>query len=144
MFISEIFAWFAVIFTILLAMKYIVRISRNRKLNRLFSKSHKCFGILMLITGFLHGILAGNEKKTNLYDIQWMSSFFTLNLGTACFFLAFFLLLTYMFRKKLKKRWMLLHRLLTLILLILIIFHVHGEIEHQHQSMKLNLLELIE
>lgn len=103
MVISETIAWFAVVFTVLLAMKYIVRISRNRQLNRLFSKSHKRLGILMLTTGLLHGVLAGNEKTTNLFDMQFMSKLFTLNLGTACFFVALLLSLTYMFRKKLKK-----------------------------------------
>jgi DMSO/TMAO reductase YedYZ heme-binding membrane subunit len=134
MIISEIFAWLATVFTILLALKYITRISRNRKLNRLFSKSHKPLGILMLTTGLLHGVLAGNEKTTNLFDMQLMTKLFTFNLGTVCFLVALLLALTYMFRKKLKKRWMFLHRVLTVILLILLVLHVEEEIDHQHQK----------
>lgn len=144
MIISETIAWFAVIFTVLLAMKYIVRISRNRPLNRLFSKSHKHLGILMITTGLLHGVMAGNEKTTNLFDMQLMTKLFTLNLGTACFFVALLLALTYMFRKKLKKRWMFLHRLLTVILLVLIVLHVHDEIERQHQNREVNFPEMTE
>ena len=132
--ISETIAWFAVVFTVLLAMKYIVRISRIRPLNRLLRKSHKQLGICMLTTGLLHGILAGNEKNTNLSDIKLMPELFTLNLGTVCLFVALLLALTYMFRKKLKKQWMYLHRVLTIILLILIVLHVHEEIERQHQN----------
>ena len=132
--ISETIAWFAVVFTVLLAMKYIVRISRNRSLNRLFSKLHKPLGICMLTTGLLHGVLSGNEKNTNLFDIKLMPELFTLNWGTVCLFVALFLSLTYMFRKKLKKRWLFLHRVLTVILLILLVLHVHEEIERQHQN----------
>lgn len=134
MIISEILAWLAVIFTILLALKYIARISRNRRLNRLFSKSHKQLGILMITTGLLHGVLAGNEETTNLFNMQFMTKLFTLNLGTVCLFVALLLALTYMFRRKLKKRWMLLHRVLTVLLLVLIVLHVHEEIELQHQN----------
>lgn len=134
MIISEILAWLAVIFTILLALKYIARISRNRRLNRLFSKSHKQLGILMITTGLLHGVLAGNEETTNLFNMQFMTKLFTLNLGTVCLFVALLLALTYMFRRKLKKRWMLLHRVLTVLLLVLIVLHAHEEIELQHQN----------
>lgn len=144
MIISETIAWFVVIFTVLLALKYITRISRNRPLNRLFSKSHKHLGILMITTGLLHGVMAGNEKTTNLFDMQLMTKLFTLNLGTACFFVALLLALTYMFRKKLKKRWMFLHRLLTVILLVLIVLHVHDEIERQHQNREVNFPEMTE
>ena len=144
MIISEIIAWFAVVFTVLLALKYIVRISRNRPFNRLFSKSHKRLGILMLITALLHGILAGNEKNTNLFDIQLMPKLFTLNLGTVCLFVPLLLALTYMFRKKIKKRWMLLHRALTVILLVLLVLHIEEEIDRQHQNVEVNFPEMTE
>ncbi|MFE3572951.1 ferric reductase-like transmembrane domain-containing protein [Lysinibacillus sp. NPDC059133] len=144
MIISEIIAWFAVIFTVLLALKYIARISKNRQLNRLFRKSHKHFGILMITTGLLHGVLAGNEKTTNLFDMQLMPKLFTLNLGTFCLFASLLLALTYMLRKKLKKRWIFLHRVLTVILLVLLILHVHEEIERQHQYREANFPDITE
>lgn len=125
MIISEILAWLSAIFTILLALKYITRISRHRQLNRLFRKSHKQLGVLMIITGLLHGILAGNKETTTLFDMQFMPKLFTVNLGTICFFVTLLLALTYMFRKKLKRRWMFLHRVLTVILLVLLVLHVH-------------------
>ncbi len=139
MVISEILAWFAVVFTVLLAMKYIARISRNRQFNRFFSKMHKRLGILMLITGLLHGVLAGNEKNTNLLDIQLMPKLFTFNLGTISLFVALLLALTYLLRKKLKKRWMFLHRVLTVILLVLLILHVEEEIDRQYQNSEVNV-----
>ncbi|GGH20941.1 ferric reductase-like transmembrane domain-containing protein [Paenibacillus segetis] len=144
MIISEILAWLAVIFTVLLALKYIARISKHRQLNRLFRKFHKHLGILMITTGLLHGILAGNEETTNLFDMQFMSKLFTLNLGSVCLFVAMLLALTYMFRKKLKKRWMFLHRLLTIILLVLLVLHVHEEIDRQHHNKEVNFPEISE
>lgn len=144
MIISEILAWLSAIFTILLALKYITRISRHRQLNNLFRRSHKQLGVLMIITGLLHGILAGNEETTTLFDMQFAPKLFTLNLGTVCLFVALLLALTYMFRKKLKKRWMFLHRVLTVILLVLLVLHVHQEIERQHHNSEINFPEMIE
>ncbi|MEK4510914.1 ferric reductase-like transmembrane domain-containing protein [Paenibacillus sp. FSL K6-2524] len=144
MIISEILAWVAVIFTILLALKYIARICKNRRLNRLFSKSHKHLGIGMITTGLLHGVLAGNEETTNLFDMELMPKLFTLNLGTTCLFIALLLALTYMFRKKLKKRWMFIHRVLTVLLLVLLVLHVHEEIDGQRQNRKVSLTEMAE
>ncbi len=144
MIISEILAWLAAIFTVLLALKYIARKSKKRQVNRLFSKFHKHLGILMITTGLLHGVLAGNQKTTNLFDMQFMAKLFTLNLGTVCLFVALLLALTYMFRKKLKKRWMFLHRVLTVILLVLLVLHVHEEIERQHQNREVNFPEMTE
>lgn len=144
MIISEIVAWVAVIFTVLLALKYVARISRHRQLNRLFSKSHKPLGIGMITTGLLHGMLAGNERTTSLFDMQIMPRLFTLNLGTICLFVATLLALTYMFRKKLKKRWMLLHRVFTILLLVLLVLHVEEEIDRQHEKREVDLSKVIE
>lgn len=141
MIISEILAWLSAIFTVLLALKYITRISRHHQLNCLFRKSHKQLGVLMIITALLHGVLASNKETTTLFDMQFMPKLFTLNLGTICLFVSLLLALTYMFRKKLKKRWMFLHRVLTVILLILLVLHVHEEIERQHHS-EVNLSEI--
>ena len=138
MIISNILAWLATLLTILLALKYITRVSKNSQLNHLFRKSHKHLGILMIATGLLHGVLSGNEKTTNLFDMQVLPKLFTLNLGTVCLFVAFLLALTYMFRKKLKKYWMFLHRWLTIILLVLLVLHIHEEIEREHQNREIN------
>ena len=91
MLISEILAWLSAIFTVLLALKYVTRISKHRQLNNLFRKSHKQLGILMIITGLLHGVLAGNKETTKL---------FTLNLGPVCLFVSLLLARTSLFRKK--------------------------------------------
>ena len=82
----------------------------------------------MIITGFLHGIFAGNEITTTFKDMQIASKFFTLNLGTACFIVTLFLWLTYLLRRQLKKRWMIFHRGLTALLILLTVLHVCSEL----------------
>lgn len=82
----------------------------------------------MIITGFLHGIFAGNEITTTFKDMQIASKFFTLNLGTSCFIVTLFLWLTYLLRRQLKKRWLIFHRGLTVLLILLIVLHVCSEL----------------
>ena len=123
-YISLRFAWISIALLIFTALKYITRISGNHSINRFFRKYHIIAGKLMIITGFLHGIFAGNEITTNFKDMQIASGFFTLNLGTACFIVTLLLGITYLLRKKLKKRWIIFHRVLTALLILLTVLHV--------------------
>jgi uncharacterized protein with FMN-binding domain len=124
MLISEIFAWLAAICAVLAAFKYIARISKNKKLNKLSRKCHIPFGILLIVFGLIHGLLAGNFLGASLSEISIAPVLFTFNWGTACFVAAVLLALTYLFRKKLKKLWMPLHRILTVILIVLLAIHL--------------------
>lgn len=123
-YISLRFAWISIALLIFTALKYITRISGKYSINRFFRKYHILAGTLMIITGFLHGIFAGNEITTTFKDMQIASKFFTLNLGTAAFIVTLFLWLTYLLRKQLKKRWMIFHRGLTALLILLTVFHI--------------------
>ena len=82
----------------------------------------------MIITGFLHGIFAGNEITTKAKDVQIASKFFTLNLGTACFIVTLFLWLIYLLRKQLKRTWIIFHRWLTVLLILLTVLHISSEL----------------
>lgn len=124
MLVSMILAWIAAISAAMAALKFIARKSGSKKLNLFFHKIHIPFGTILLITGLLHGILAGNMAGTEIADIQLASVLFTLNWGTACFIAALLLGLTYAFRKKLKKAWMPLHRILTVALITLLVLHL--------------------
>lgn len=124
MLISIILAWMTVVFTVLAAVKYIARISGLRGLNRFFSKCHIPFGWLMLSCGLVHGLLAGNPSGATLADLQLAPVLFTLNWGSAALGLGVLLALSYLLRKKLKKHWMPVHRLLTVLLLAVIVLHV--------------------
>lgn len=127
-YISLRFAWISIALLIFTALKYITRRSVNYSINCFFRKYHLIAGILMITTGFLHGIFAGNEITTTFEEMQIASKFFTLNLGTACFIVTLLLWLTYLLRRRLKKRWMIFHRGLTVLLILLTVLHVCSEL----------------
>lgn len=124
MLLSLILAWLTVIFAVLAAFKFIARKSGNKKLNRVSHNCHIPFGILMIITGLLHGILAGNPSSATLGDFTPGAVLFTLNWGTVCLVLGICLGLTYIFRKGLGRKWMPAHRVLTVLLIACIFLHV--------------------
>jgi uncharacterized protein with FMN-binding domain len=124
MLISIILAWIATVSAAMAALKFIARVSGSKKLNRFFHNIHIPFGVILLISGLLHGILAGNMAGTEIADIQLAPVLFTLNWGTACYVAALLLALTYAFRKSLKKAWMPLHRILTAALIALLVLHM--------------------
>ena len=126
MLLSLILAWITVLFAILTAFKWIARISGHRALNRFFRKIHIPFGVLMLITGTLHGILAGNPASATLSSFTFAPVLFTWNWGTACLLIMLGLALTYLLRRQLKKRWMTAHRILTLALIAVSVLHITG------------------
>ena len=127
-YISLRFAWISVALLIFTALKYIARRSGKHSINCFFRTYHIGVGILMLITGFLHGIFAGNDRTTSSEHIKIASEFFSLNLGTVCFIVMLLLYLTYLLRKKLKRRWIVYHRGLTILLILLTILHIFSEL----------------
>lgn len=122
--LSMILAWTAVLFVCCTAVKFIIRISKSVKLNRFFHKIHNTVGIAAVITGLLHGLLAGNVEGTGLSGIHVGDVFFTFNWGTVCFILIVLLWGTYLFRRVLKKNWMKLHRIFTICLLVVLALHI--------------------
>ena len=121
MLISQILAWICVILCILEALKYVARVSKIKPMNRFFRRIHIPFGLVLLAVGLLHGILAGNPAKGGF---SFAPVLFTLNAGTVCYLLGVLLLLTYIFRKKLKRNWMRFHRILTVAMLLFMVIHI--------------------
>ncbi len=126
MLLSLILAWITVLFAILAAFKWIARISGSRALNRFFHKIHIPFGVLMLITGVLHGVLAGNPASATLSNFTFAPVLFTWNWGTACLVIMLGLALSYLLRRRLKKKWMTVHRILTVALIAVLVLHITG------------------
>lgn len=122
--LSLILAWTAVLFTVLTAVKFIARISGNKKLNRFFRAIHLSSGVLLIAAGLLHGLLAGNPSWATFGDFQLAPVLFTLNWGSLCLILSIALALTYVFRKKFRRFWMPAHRILTAALAVVIVIHV--------------------
>ena len=121
MLISQILAWICVILCVLEALKYVARVSKIKPMNRFFRRIHIPFGLVLLVVGLLHGVLAGNPAKGGF---SFAPVLFTLNAGTVCYLLGVLLLLTYIFRKKLKRNWMRFHRILTVAMLLFMVIHI--------------------
>ncbi|MGM9641565.1 MAG: FMN-binding protein [Faecousia sp.] len=121
---SLILAWLTVLCSVPAALKWVARITGNRRLNRFFHNIHIPFGVLALTFGLLHGLLAGNPATAGRPSFRPEPLLLTLNYGSACFLCLVFLASTYLLRKKLKKYWMVVHRTLTVLLLLLLVLHL--------------------
>lgn len=124
MLISILLAWAAVVCSALTAAKFLARISGSHKINFLFARWHNSLGMGLLLTGLIHGILAGNPAGADLSQLQLAPVLFTWNWGSVCILLAICLFITYSMRKMLPKVWMRAHRLLTILLLLALVLHL--------------------
>lgn len=119
-------AWISILLVLLTSIIYIMRVilkSRKSKhnnkssllktINKKLRKHHKFIGIILIITGVLHGYFSSQEVLSS-------------NLGTVSWVLSILLGLSFMFRKSFGKwkGWMFYHRLLTVSFILMIVFHV--------------------
>ena len=101
MIVSLIAAWAATVCAIFAAFKYIAK--KNKTVNWFFHHIHIPLGILLIVTGLLHGLLAGNPLGTTLSQASFGNMLFSWNMGTICFILSILLGVTYILRKNLRK-----------------------------------------
>lgn len=111
-------AWISVIFAIILCIIYVFRILIKKHgifkdLNRKLRKYHKHFGVLLIITGFVHGFFSSEPVLS-------------LNPGTICWVLSILLGLNWVFRKLFDKSkdWLFYHRILTIGLILALVLHI--------------------
>jgi len=115
-------AWISMIITLLLLIIYFLRILSKRKtklgnaiknINRKLRKNHKYLGILLVLTGLIHGLFSTTKV-------------FTFNLGTIGWIVSILLGLNWMARKYTKrfKGWIYYHRLLSVLFVGLVIWHI--------------------
>jgi uncharacterized protein with FMN-binding domain len=116
------FAWISILLAVVLSIIYVLRklIVKSKgknlyllALNKNLRKHHKLLGILLVITGLIHG----------LFSSQSILSF---SLGTIAWIVSVLLGLNWMTRKKLSKYkgWIYYHRILTLVFILTIVLHV--------------------
>jgi len=116
------FAWIAVILSVLLAIVYVTRrLSKGnskfadifKSINTSLRKRHKEIGILLILTGLIHGLLSSE-------------SLFSFNIGTVSWVVSILLGVNFMLRRLLGKYrgWMFYHRALMAIFLLTILLHV--------------------
>ncbi len=115
-------AWISVLLALFLSVSYItkkafIEFPSKRtffiKLNKKVRMYHKEVGIILLITGLVHGIFSTEV----LFSINW---------GTALWIISILLGISWMLRKKLAKRkgWIYYHRVLVVFFLFTIVIHV--------------------
>lgn len=119
--ISMALAWATVLCVLLTALRYPARVSKQPRCSRAFHKLHIPVGLAALLLALLHGLLAGNFPGGELYlgPLLLMP-----NWGSACLLLILLLAVSWLLRKWLKKAWMPLHRVLTVLLLLALVLHL--------------------
>lgn len=122
--ISLLFAWVTVLAGVAAILKYPARKLKKPAVNRFFHRIHIPCGVIMLSAGTVHTLFAGNPYNATLTDFTPFAALLCANWGTVCLVITLLLALTYMLRKKLKKLWMILHRLLTVLLIVCLVIHL--------------------
>lgn len=123
--LSMIFAWLAVVFAVLAALRYparkLARAAKKPAVNRVSHRLHVPTGIFAAVFAIAHGLLAGNFPG----EIPELAALlFTLNWGTLCLILMLLLSFGCMLKRVLKQKWMPLHRLLTILLIAVLAVHL--------------------
>lgn len=119
-FLNLFFAWLPAVLILLLSVIYPLRLYIRRKqlppnnlifkVNKLLRKVHKKLGVLAIALTFLHCRISSQKLG--------------MNTGTICLVFLIFLWCTYIFRKQLKRKWIVLHRLITVALVLTLIAHI--------------------
>lgn len=119
-FLNLFFAWLPAVLILLLSVIYPLRLYIRQKqlppnnlifkVNKLLSKVHKELGVLAIALTFLHCRISSQKLG--------------MNIGTICLVFLIFLWCTYIFRKQLKRKWIVLHRLITVTLVLTLIAHI--------------------
>ena len=108
---NEGFAWLSFILGLTLASTFIIRICIQKN-TKCMKSIEKILGILLILTGTIHGIFSGG-LVTSLT-------------GTICWIVSILIGLNYISRKLLKKQgnWIKYHRILTILFLLTLVLHL--------------------
>lgn len=104
----------AIIF-IFMCLKFVTKRFNNRKVDAWMVNIHKIVGFILLIIAMLHMIIT-----LTLIKQRPISMYFAGIIMITCILAAIF---SFLFRKKLKKNWIRIHRTATVILMLCLIFH---------------------
>ena len=105
----------AFIICVLLFVKFIGRVSKNKKFNNVLLKIHKPLGIAAIAIGAIHGVM---------YIIKSPQQIVANILGILVWILMAFLAVTFYTRKSLESKWFKLHRIAAVLLIAALIAHV--------------------
>lgn len=128
--LSIITAWCAVILSLICAAKIFIRVmaqkggTKAKAFNKSARKSHIYIGILAVVFALIHSVLAGNPAWATPLDFEFAPLLFNLNTGTFSLILLLLLLISWIFRKALKRSFFPIHRFLTAALISALICHL--------------------
>lgn len=121
LFFNVLLAWISTVSLILLSIIWVLKISLKKgyiskdsylaNINKSLRKKHILIGYIFLLSAFGHGMLSSY-------------SLFSINFGTIGLIIGFVILETFSNRVSLGKKWMSIHRQLTLVLLVITVVHV--------------------
>lgn len=115
LFFNVLFAWGAIILTVLLSIIWLIRVLKNKNnltsINKYLRKNHIKFGYICLAMSFAHGMLSS-------------FSIFSFNYGTIVFLMGILIWFTFKYKNSLGKKWIKYHRQLTVVFLIGTILHI--------------------
>lgn len=97
------------------------------QVKKIMHKFHLKLGVALLFISFWHGVLAAADKLI-FSNIMSASLPVSLLLGGICFISAVLLFVSYLFRHKLKSRWLFFHRKIAVLMFIFVLIHVLVEI----------------
>ncbi len=112
---DTILGWLSFALCIVLLAKFIGRVSKFKNFNLILRKTHKPMGFAVIITGLMHGIfLIIKHPQAIIGNVT----------GGILLAVIILLAITYFLRKKLKSKWFLSHRILSILLIALLIVHI--------------------
>ena len=107
--------WISLAMCILLLIKYIGRVSRNKTINYALRKIHKPLGIAVIAVGAIHGVISIIKSPQEIAaNIS----------GLLVWLLIAFLAATFYARKSLKSKWFKLHRMAAVLLIVGLVAHI--------------------
>ena len=116
--INIVSAWAALILSFFLIVIWALRLIYKKrkipviyKMNRWLRRHHKLIGILLIITGTVHGLFSSD-------------ALIGFNFGTATWVVSILLGFNWMLRYRIKKTWMTYHRILTVVFMALVVIHI--------------------
>ena len=107
--------WISLAICVLLVVKYIGRISKNKNINQLLRKIHKPLGIAVIGIAAIHGVISFIKNPQAILQNMTGSMLFLLILLLAGVFYA---------KARLKAEWFQIHRCLALALCAIIVIHI--------------------
>lgn len=113
--VSHWLGWISFGFSILLLLEYVVKRSKIKKAIRMFSKSHRTFSVIMMMTGLTHGTILLIKGTVHTAAIIT---------GIFLFGCALFVCNTCIHRHQNKKMWMKFHRIGSAAIVLLLLIHI--------------------